>query len=1002
MLNVKVTSGVFRRCAVACKTSFCVCQKAKPTTGQNVISRTIVSKSDRNRQTINILSRASLQRSQTYPILGVVESRRQIGMFFLRAVRHFAKLRYLILGGVGTSVMAAKMEYNKRKDQWNEFIDGMPSITWLKDYLEVLDKVPSVSDKLPNIREKMKDFWTGLDSYLNKNSVIDVSKSIFQKKANENEISLQEAVDLQEVTGRIIDVASDVIDDLILAARPSVVSAAIFGEPENDQERRKDLSTEDQQLRDHLARAQSELIEMQQKFQREIDRLEQENRELRKQLMSRGEKVSSNNRKIKRSLIDMYSDVLDLLSEYDASYNVQDHLPRVVVVGDQSAGKTSVLEMIARARIFPRGAGEMMTRCPIMVTLSEGPNHVACFKGATKEFDLTDENELRRLRAEIEIKMKSNLKEGQTVSTDVISMYVKGPGIPRMVLVDLPGTISTETTGMGTNTKKSIMEVTRYYMSNPNAIILCVQDGSVDAERSIVTETVSSCDPSGKRTIFVLTKTDVAESNEANPSRIKQILSGKLFPMKAMGYFAVVSGTGNTSDSISAIRQYEEDFFRNSKLFKSGTLKASQMTTQNLSFAVANCFWNMVRESIEQQADTFKARKFNLETEWRNNYSSVRELDRDELYDKARGQILDEVLSLGQIKPHEWEQSIYANLWDALSPYAFENIFLPSAQTNDPVAFRTEVDILLKQWVERSLPDSGVQVGWQTLLDEFARAMEEGVAVGGRKDGHSVLFKHLKAAVKHQCEVNHAWQASAHENLRVIQRSALEDTNVPDKQQWDNAIKFMENTLLKEEDKTQSDLNSLIGPGWQERWMYWTYRNSEQHVKNEIKKELDRLLQADSKHRPELAEDEITTVRKNLQTNNIEAAPSSITDTWKTLYRLHFLKQSLEGVMECRKAYYHRELAKSDLQCNDVVLFWRVQKMLQSTSNALRQQVMNIEGRRLENEVKQILFEMGQNQDEKKKLLNGRQVDLAEELKRVRHIQLSLEQFIEALKREKN
>ena len=63
---------------------------------------------------------------------------------------------------------------------------------------------------------------------------------------------------------------------------------------------------------------------------------------------------------------------------------------------------------------------------------------------------------------------------------------------------------------------------------------------------------------------------------------------------------------------------------------------------------------------------------------------------------------------------------------------------------------------------------------------------------------------------------------------RVIQRSALEDTNVPDKQQWDNAIKFMENTLLREQDKTQSDLNSLIGPGWQERWMYWTYRNSEQ------------------------------------------------------------------------------------------------------------------------------------------------------------------------------
>ncbi|XP_023606318.1 dynamin-like 120 kDa protein, mitochondrial isoform X12 [Myotis lucifugus] len=749
--------------------------------------------------------------------------------------------------------------------------------------------------------------------------------------------------------------------------------------------------------KEKIDQLQEELLHTQLKYQRILERLEKENKELRKLLLQKDDK-GIHHRKLKKSLIDMYSEVLDVLSDYDASYNTQDHLPRVVVVGDQSAGKTSVLEMIAQARIFPRGSGEMMTRSPVKVTLSEGPHHVALFKDSSREFDLTKEEDLAALRHEIELRMRKNVKEGCTVSPETISLNVKGPGLQRMVLVDLPGVINTVTSGMAPDTKETIFSMSKAYMQNPNAIILCIQDGSVDAERSIVTDLVSQMDPHGRRTIFVLTKVDLAEKNVASPSRIQQIIEGKLFPMKALGYFAVVTGKGNSSESIEAIREYEEEFFQNSKLLKASMLKAHQVTTRNLSLAVSDCFWKMVRESVEQQADSFKATRFNLETEWKNNYPRLRELDRNELFEKAKNEILDEVISLSQVTPKHWEEILQQSLWERVSTHVIENIYLPAAQTMNSGTFNTTVDIKLKQWTDKQLPNKAVEVAWETLQEEFSRFMTE-----PKGKEHDDIFDKLKEAVKEESIKRHKWNDCAEDSLRVIQHNALEDRSISDKQQWDAAIYFMEEALQARLKDTENAIENMVGPDWKKRWLYWKNRTQEQCVHNETKSELEKMLKCNEEHPAYLASDEITTVRKNLESRGVEVDPSLIKDTWHQVYRRHFLKTALNHCNLCRRGfyYYQRHFVDSELECNDVVLFWRIQRMLAITANTLRQQLTNTEVRRLEKNVKEVLEDFAEDGEKKVKLLTGKRVQLAEDLKKVREIQEKLDAFIEALHQEK-
>lgn len=70
----------------------------------------------------------------------------------------------------------------------------------------------------------------------------------------------------------------------------------------------------------------------------------------------------------------------------------------------------------------------------------------------------------------------------------------------------------------------------------------------------------------------------------------------------------------------------------------------------------------------------------------------------------------------------------------------------------------------------------------------------------------------------------------------------------------------------------------------------------------------------------------------------------------------------------------------ADLDCQAVVFFYRINRMLELSCNALRQQIVNTEQRRLEREVKELLNDWSADPERKRQHLTGRQVELAEEL----------------------
>ncbi|GAA6008899.1 hypothetical protein JCM11491_003826 [Sporobolomyces phaffii] len=307
-------------------------------------------------------------------------------------------------------------------------------------------------------------------------------------------------------------------------------------------------------------------------------------------------------------------------------------LPRVAIIGNQSAGKSSLVEAISGIRV-PRDAGTC-TRCPFEVRLQHSPDAWYCKisirfetgedgrpleKIAETPFGVLirdPENvEAALRRAQLAVLNPSvspadwakatdedvkKAKEGLTVlgskkqlsfSTNLVCIDIAGPEVTDLAFLDLPGIISNVDEGEDEANIALIRNLVTKTIDG-NCLILLTLSMRDDLENQSAMKLAREADEGGKRTIGVLTKPDTLQEGEHD--RWLQVLRGERARL-VNGYFSTKQpGAADLAKNLSFedAREAEKNFFLSTQPWSSlssevqrrlGTAKLTEYLSDKLS-----------------------------------------------------------------------------------------------------------------------------------------------------------------------------------------------------------------------------------------------------------------------------------------------------------------------------------------------------------------------------------------------------------------------------------
>ncbi|XP_077061452.1 interferon-induced GTP-binding protein MxB [Siphateles boraxobius] len=184
-------------------------------------------------------------------------------------------------------------------------------------------------------------------------------------------------------------------------------------------------------------------------------------------------------------------------------------LPAIAVIGDQSSGKSSVLEALSGVAL-PRGSG-IVTRCPLEIKMKRTKGEDK-WRGRISyqnyEEDIDDPAEVEKKIREAQDEMAG---VGVGISDELISLQIHSANVPDLTLIDLPGIARVAVKGQPENIGDQIKRLIRKFVTKQETINLVVVPCNVDIATTEALQMAQEEDPQGERTLGILTKPDLVD-----------------------------------------------------------------------------------------------------------------------------------------------------------------------------------------------------------------------------------------------------------------------------------------------------------------------------------------------------------------------------------------------------------------------------------------------------------------------------------------------------------